>query len=439
MTHMNETSEPALTPVLRADVENRPRVATATHGMAWMLGAEQPVLEAQALIEQLGLGDAIGVLRIKLAFPAEVFALALRPLIHGYAEFVQMLPVRGMRTGRFAHPGGQLERGLTTALRSLDRRRGQILPRGGAPEVIGAQAHRWTYAVFVAALLRDVRVSHGLRVWLKKDADQPCAWDPAVGPMRACGANAYVFESLPTEMCLSSDDPRLAFQLFERCVPALIQDWLKEDPLLMSELRACLSGDANPAGAIRGLVECPLPIRASAPAPTLRPAPLVETSVAAANAPLASDAVTVARPEFLEHVKPDESAFARKFMAWMSQGVLDGTLAVNTPVAFVHVVAEGLLLVSPRIFREFVKEVALSEPVADAAKRAQREVLREGWHLRAERGVNILCYERQRADHGVTRINGIVIREPERFIQSLPAIDSTLVCVADGAVIGVPT
>ena len=71
--------------------------------------------------------------------------------------------------------------------------------------------------------------------------------------------------------------------------------------------------------------------------------------------------------------------------------------------------------------------------LADAAKRVQREVLREGWHLRADRGVNILCYERKRSDRGSTRINGIVIREPQRFVQTLPAFDSMLVRVVEGA------
>jgi len=107
-------------PVLHADNEDRLRMPTASTGAAWMPGAEQPVLDAQALIDRLELGNAIGVLRIKLAFPAEVFALAARPLIEGYAEFVQMLPVQGMGPGRFGRPGGQLQRGLTTALRALE-------------------------------------------------------------------------------------------------------------------------------------------------------------------------------------------------------------------------------------------------------------------------------------------------------------------------------
>jgi len=435
MTHMDDRCEPAL----HANSEDCLQLATAPHDMASSLGAEQPVLDAQALIDRLMLGNAIGVLRIKLAFPAEVFALAARPLINGYTEFVQMLPVRGLGSGRFGRPGGQLQRGLTTALRALERRRGQILPRGAAPEIIGAQAHRWTYAVFVAALLRDVvRVREGCRVWMKKGADPPGAWDPALGSMRACGAHAYAVESLPTEMWSEPADPALAFQLFERCVPALVQDWLNEDPALIVELRACLSGHADPAGAIGGLVECDASVRASTPAqgqvPACRLAPPVQTSAAMASAPPSPVVVSMDSPEFLEEVKPDESTLARQFMAWLSQGLLGGNLAVNTPEALVHVVAEGLLLASPRIFREFTKQQgAGSAPAVDAAKRVQREVLREGWHLRTEGGVNILCYECRRSDHDITRINGIVIRDPQRFIQPLPAIDSTLRRVADGA------
>jgi hypothetical protein len=434
MTYPDDRHEPAL----RAGAENRLRMPAALIGMALRLGAEQPVLHAQALIEQLGLGNAIGVLRIKLAFPAEEFAFAARPLIEGFAEFVQMLPVKGLGSGRFAHPGGQLQRGLTRALRALDCRRGQILPPGAAPEVIGSQAHRWTYAVFVAALLRDVVwVREGLRVWLEIGRDLPVAWDPAAGSMRACGAYAYVVEPLPPEMWSDSADPGLARQLFERCVPALIQEWLKEDPALMAELRACLSAHADAGGAIGALVERDAPIRASAPPPAPGPASSVQTTVAAGIAPRAATVLTADSPEFLEDAKPAESALARQFMAWLGQGVLGGTLAVNTPDALVHVVAEGLLIVSPRIFREFARQqVAGSAPVVDAAKRVQRDVLRAGWHLRAEGGVNILSYERKRSDHGITQINGIVIQEPQRFIRPLPGIESTLVRVADGA--GVP-
>ncbi|MFN8041795.1 MAG: TraI domain-containing protein, partial [Mycobacterium sp.] len=115
---------------------------------------ERPALSAQAIIDRSGAANLIVLLRVRMGFPAESFALAARPLIDGYAEFVQLRPIPG--SGRYGGPGGQLQRGLVTALRALDHRRGQILPRSAPPEILGALAHRWTYAVFAAALLRDV-------------------------------------------------------------------------------------------------------------------------------------------------------------------------------------------------------------------------------------------------------------------------------------------
>jgi hypothetical protein len=422
-------------PSFGAEISDPIRSPIAPHGMPSGLGAEQPVLRAQSLIDHLKLGNAVRCLRIKLAFPAEVFALAAQPLIEAHAEFVQMLPVSGRV--QLGPAGGQLHRAFVTSLRALDRRRGQILPRGAAPEVIGAQAHRWTYAVFVAALLRDLpHVSEGMRVRTAMGAGVPRTWNPAAGSMRSGGVLGYVVEPLQPGVVPDLLDAAAAWGLFERCVPAAIQDWLSEDHALMAELRARLSGDAEPDSVLSALVASEAPGSQPVRAQLLSPASAVPaaTSLVELSATTLQTVITVDPTEFLEDVLPDESALARQFMVWLNQGLLDGSLSVNKPDALVHGVAEGLLLASPRIFREFAKQqVAGPESTADAAKRVQREVLREGWHLRGDRGVNILCYERKRSDRGSTRINGIVILEPRRFIQRLPAIDSTLVRVVDGA------
>ena len=168
---------------------------------------ERPALSAQAIIDRSGAANLIVLLRVRMGFPAESFALAARPLIDGYAEFVQLRPMPG--SSRYGGPGGQLQRGLVTALRALDHRRGQILPRNAPPEILGALAHRWTYAVFAAALLRDV-------------GGRP------------------------------SDD---SVRMFERWVPPIVQAWLAEHPPLMAELRAVLAGRADASSAIAELVE----------------------------------------------------------------------------------------------------------------------------------------------------------------------------------------
>ena len=132
MTHIDSVQD------LSFDIADRTG-ESGLHGES-SLWSELPVLSAQALIERVGLERLIPLLRIRLGFPRQVFALAAWPLIAGYAEFVQLLPVAGSK--RYGNPGGQLYRGLATGLRALEYRRGQILPRGAAPEIIGEHAHR---------------------------------------------------------------------------------------------------------------------------------------------------------------------------------------------------------------------------------------------------------------------------------------------------------
>ena len=349
--------------------------------------SERPALCAQAIIDRSGAANLIVLLRVRMGFPAESFALAARPLIDGYAKFVQLRPIPG--SSRYGGPGGQLQRGLVTALRALDHRRGQILPRNAPPEILGALAHRWTYAVFAAALLRDV----------------------GGGP---------------------SDD---RVRMFERWVPPIVQAWLAEHPPLMEELRAVLAGSAEASSAIAELVERAVTGTRSGVEATL---PLAQTeSIAGAveaiveTAPFASEADG---PEFLDGVDAAGAERPRRFIEWMRQGIADGTLPVNVRGALVHGVEDGLLLASPGIFRAFIRRdgVGQAEP-ADAAKRLQREVLRTGWHLRTDGGVNLHGYAWRQDGRAAARIHGIVILSPSRFFDPVPAINPALVRLGDFA------
>lgn len=431
----------------------------------------------KALIERTRTGALIDLLRIKLGFPPEVFAPAAYPVIEAYAGFVQLLPAPESR--HHARPGGRFTYGLELALRALDHRRGQILPRGAQPEAIGARAHRWTYAVFVAALLYGVRnTAAGLRILMRVGGRDPRPWDPLAGSMLGEGASSYRVEIVEGDAVREDRHGDLASRLFNQCVPAPVLVWLAEDAALMPELLAWLSMvSAEPRGAIAELV-----LRAatgssarcrSCRAETTRQAPSIALSK---HAEQRGDAGPErAEVEYLEdaieddlgqalppgRVQVDDTAVpaapaaghsessrpesagttrtsdvARSFIGWLKRGISDGTIRVNEPGALVHGVNEGVLLVSPRIFREFSKQlgphqhdgrVRSPSDGEDAAKWVQRQVLRAGWHLQADRGINILAYQVMRGDRAVSRLSGVVIRNPAQFIDLVPPVNPVLV------------
>ena len=364
--------------------------AMTTRAIDALVSLERPALSAQEVLELSGLANLVVLVRVRMGFPPETFALAAQPLIERYAEYVQLESVPGSL--RYGGPGGRLHRALAIALRALDHRRGQILPRNAPPEALGALAHRWTYAVLAVALLRDV----------------------------------------------GSEPSADAARRFEAWVPELILQWLGEDVALVAELRAVLTGAADPSSAIAELVERAATgarpaIAVSVPPDT--PEPRSGAAEATSEPTLATPEIS--GPEFLDGVDDTGSERARRFMAWVKQGVADGTLSVNVRGALVHRVQDGLLLASPGIFRAFVRQegTGRDEP-RDAAKRLQREVLRAGWHLRSDGGVNLHGYA-WRTDGGQdVRIHGVVILAPARFVDPLPPVNPALVRVADSTAAG---
>jgi len=215
---------------------------------------ELPVLAARAVLEWSGTRNRVVALRAKLGLPVEFFERDIRSVIEAFAEFVQLLPATECH--HHAQPGGLLAQALETAGLALDARRGQILPRGAAPEVIGEQAPRWTYAVFLAALLHDIDPAiDGLRVTLRNGTGDSGAWLPLAGSMTDWGAVSYRVDFVAGSGEGGPLPSRLGPRLFERLVSAPVRRWLSADDALMRELLGGLSGDETAGGgAIAALV-----------------------------------------------------------------------------------------------------------------------------------------------------------------------------------------
>ncbi len=99
------------------------------------------------------------------------------------------------------------------------------------------------------------------------------------------------------------------------------------------------------------------------------------------------------------------------FLAWLRAGLASGELPINTANARVHRVQEGVLLVSPGIFRDYAS--AIQAPWASIQKRFQKLKL----HRKTAEGYNIWTYDVT----GKRRSNvlkGLVIEQPAKVFST---------------------
>jgi integrating conjugative element relaxase (TIGR03760 family) len=203
---------------------------------------ELPVLDFDSLIDRTGTRHLVEGLTRQLGFPPEMYDAAVRPVMAAFGEFAQLLPAS--ESHHHAEPGGLFTHTMEVASFALDYRRGQVLPKGAPPEAIGEQAHRWTYAIFIAALLHDVgKPIADLRVQLRKGPSVSEPWSPLAGSMPACGATSYRVEFVARESRQYELHGKLPILLLNRFVPASILGWCSADDGLLRELLSYLAGE----------------------------------------------------------------------------------------------------------------------------------------------------------------------------------------------------
>ncbi|MBL8511657.1 MAG: DNA-binding domain-containing protein, partial [Betaproteobacteria bacterium] len=140
---------------------------------------------------------------------------------------------------------------------------------------------------------------------------------------------------------------------------------------------------------------------ASPPAtsPVALPALAQSVSTALPAAPVAA-AMPLPAPLHPQPSKGEPSELALEILTWLRNGLASGALLHNVKDATVHFVEEGLLLVSPRFFRDFataqIDDAASADPasaITDLEKRAQKALVQAGWTLKAANNQNIIAYQ----------------------------------------------
>ena len=324
--------------------------------------------------------DPVALLRAHLAFPGEVFDVLVEPVIRGLAGCVP-----SARDGDAAAHTHRLGRSLRLALRALAIRRDRILPPNALPEQVGELAHRWTYAVLLAAMLRNGEASGAGTLASRYECIVPELGRVWIGQDRE--ASAALAEVLSDRG--GQDNPILA--------------------ILTEALSGC-SGAAAPFDRAQGHQHAsdidPKAVPGVEPEPALS----------------ASEALTTQASPAALSAPPLPALFG-----WLRDGLAGGSIEINTRTALVHHVPEGLLLVSPGIFRSFLASQGADANSQEALKRLQRSALKAGWHLVGADGASVLGYAWTKNGKATARVHGIVIEEPQRLLDPPPPINPRLV------------
>jgi integrating conjugative element relaxase (TIGR03760 family) len=190
----------------------------------------------------------------KTRFSQANFQRDCLPVLEQLADFVQMLPAS--ESHHHAHPGGLWQHLLEVADAALGFRAGLELPPGAATEERKRLEHRWTYAVFVAALLHDVGkpVTDVLVTLYTNEPRDGRAWAPLAGPMRSFGAHWYSIAFADSSERDYQAHAKLGAMLLHGFVPPRVSRWLAEDSDILAQLLAYLSGE-DKDGALGSIIK----------------------------------------------------------------------------------------------------------------------------------------------------------------------------------------
>ncbi len=105
------------------------------------------------------------------------------------------------------------------------------------------------------------------------------------------------------------------------------------------------------------------------------------------------------------------NALGNRFLKWLREGISSGEMKVNAPGARIHIVPEGVLLVSPVIFKDFDKDIW---------KNTENELLSMGIH-KAGSSTNVSKYVVKTPKGSGVYISGILIPEVSLLFKSPPS------------------
>lgn len=204
-----------------------------------------PILTAQEIIDLLALGTKIKSIEKLTTSGSEYFEHLYIPALWQFIESAQLVPAS--TSHHHAGPGGLVTHTLDVIDTALRIRRSYNLPLQAPAEIISAQEHIWTYAIFTGAMLHDAgKLICNTRLQLSTGK----IWTPHDASILRTGATHYkVLFGKPrynTHTALANGLLHL--------LPAKGRGWLAQYPDILAQLTAWLAGDLYECGALGDIV-----------------------------------------------------------------------------------------------------------------------------------------------------------------------------------------
>lgn len=269
-----------------------------------------PVLGATELLADPQHQSLLQQIRSHSGLDEEAYGLFYDRLITKFVERVQVLPYQ---VG--GKPGGLINYSLERAAAAL-----QEYHRHTKEEFSALYA----YAVFSALLLQDIGkiISNQLVFICDSEGRVIDEWLPTEASMVGQG-EFYKFYVIGDQWLTLG---RLATSVLARqCMPELGFSWLSEDWHILQMWFELLAGDKQ-------RVMHFIPSQQFIHQPSKDLLPVVPAKI----------------------LHPPQTALGEEFIYWLSEGLCDGSIAVNTPDAAIHMLENGELFMDQRIFQNFV-------------------------------------------------------------------------------------
>lgn len=269
-------------------------------------------LSADELLSEPSYQKLLGKIRTASAVPQNDFETLYLPLIHNFAEFVQVIPwstEEGL--------GGILARGLESGYKVLAAMKQEGNHYSGPLK----------YAVFSDALLHFIdTVLFDYRIMIHDEQGIFIErWQPLNGPM---SAGTY-YKIRP--YIASTKTSGAIKALLARCVmPEKGFLYLTEDMRVFAIWIALLEEDREGAGGVAYLLQ-PILERFKEPPQLVKPVPV-------------------------EGRETPKTQHGEAFWQWLKHGIQNGVITVNQPDSLVYRTKEGIFMIYPDVFEEYSRQ-----------------------------------------------------------------------------------